>query len=212
MPSDTLQIRRASFSVEEPWAIPAGCATVQLLRATDGSTPRLSTAVSVYYDDRYLNVLFSTADDHTVATMERHDEPLYEEDVVEMFLAPERLTEYFEIEVSPLGTTFDARIESPDGLRQTMRADVSWECAGLRAGLRRLTEANGDVTVDTLIRVPFAGLGRSTPKPGEEWRGNLFRIDRHPVHGDEYSAWQPPMKDPADFHVAAAFGVLIFLE
>jgi hypothetical protein len=212
MPSDTLHIRRASFSVEEPWAIPVGCPTIQLLRATDGGMPRLSTSVSVYYDDRYLNVLFSASDDHTVATMERHDDPLYEEDVVEMFLAPERLTEYFELEVSPLGTTFDARIESPDGVRQTMRADVAWECTGFRAGLRRLTEANGDVSVDTLIRVPFSGLGRLTPKSGEAWRGNFFRIDRHPDHGDEYSAWQPTMKNPADFHVAAVFGALIFLE
>jgi hypothetical protein len=66
------------------------------------------------------------------------------------------------------------------------------------------------MSVDTVIRIPFAGLGRATPVAGETLRANLFRIDRHPEHGDEYSAWQPTRKDPADFHVAAAFGTLRF--
>ena len=49
-----------------------------------------------------------------------HDEPIWKEDVFEVFVAPQGLTPYFEIEVNPLGTTFDARIDSPDGERATM--------------------------------------------------------------------------------------------
>ena len=145
-----------------------------------------------------------------LATLVDHDQPLYQEDVVEVFLAPERLTEYFEIEVNPLGTTFDARIESPDGNRSTMRADVSWECEGLRAGVRRLVEAGGRVSLDTVIRIPFAGLGRTVPSSGDTWRGNFFRIDRHPSENDEFSAWRPTMKQPPDFHVPSVFGTLVF--
>ena len=55
-----------------------------------------------------------------------------------------------------------------------------------------------------------AALGREKPRDGETWRANFFRIDRHPQHGDEYSAWQPTMKDPADFHIAECFGTLTF--
>jgi hypothetical protein len=53
-------------------------------------------------------------------------------------------------------------------------------------------------------------LGRPTPVAGETWRANFFRIDRHPELGDEYSAWQPTMRSPADFHVGEAFGTLKF--
>jgi hypothetical protein len=60
-----------------------------------------------------------------------------------------------------------------------------------------------------VIRLPFDSLGWR-PTAGDEWRGNFFRIDRSARHGDEFSAWQPTLKAPADFHVAAAFGALRF--
>lgn len=207
---DSLVVPRAPFDAEEPWSAPKGCAPVRLRRATDGAPPRLPTSVTVWFDDHYLTVLFCAADDHVVATHYEHDAPLYEQDVVEIFLAPAELSTYFEIEVSPRGTTFDARIESPSGVRQGLRADRSWTCEGMWAAVRKLTESNGVATVDIVIRIPFASLQRGVPAGGETWRANFFRIDRHPHNGDEYSAWQPTMKDPADFHVAAAFGTLRF--
>src|SRR5436190_2234315 len=158
MSTESLIVPRAAFDIEEPWSVPPECKPVRLRRATDGASPRLATRVAVWYDDDYLTVLFSADDDHVDATHLQHDAPLYEHDVVEAFVAPERAGDYFELEASPRGTLFDARVHSPDGVRATME------------------------------------------------------IDRHSRHGDEFSAWQPTMKTPADFHVTAAFGVLRFGE
>lgn len=144
-------------------------------------------------------MIFHAADDEVIATMHDHDEPLWQEDVVEAFFAPGDGTTYFELEVSPLGTTYDARIESPDGVRETMRADLAWTCQGLFAAVRR----QGTV-IDYVLRLPFAAIG------GRPAGANFFRVDRSATHGDEYSAWSPTMKDPADFHLAAAFGKLVF--
>lgn len=191
--------------MDEPWAIPGGCAPVALKRATDGAAPRLATTVAAYYDDDFLTVVFDADDDGVVATYLEHDEPLWEEDVVEIFLAPEGLTPYVEIEVNPLGTTFDARIDSPDGVRTTMKTDLAWTCEGLFAALRR----DDGARVQIVIRIPFAALQRR-PDAGGEWRANFFRIDRSASHGDDFSAWQPTMKTPPDFHVTAAFGALRF--
>ncbi len=127
------------------------------------------------------------------------DEPLWQEDVVEVFLAPADGATYFELEVNPLATTFDARIESPDGVRSTMRADLSWTCEGLFAAVRRQ-----GTSIDYVLRVPFAAIG------GRPARANFFRVDRSAAHGDDYSAWSPTMEDPADFHVVAAFGEVVF--
>jgi hypothetical protein len=211
---EMLDIPRAVFDAEEPWSVPAsapeGFAPVRLRRATDAGTPRLATSIAVWFDDEYLTVLFSAADDHLEATLYEHDAPLYEQDVVEVFLAPDGLTRYFELEVSPRGTTFDALIESPHGVRDGLRADRGWTCEGMWAAVRSMTESDGATTIDTVIRIPFAGLGRAAPEDGETWRGNFFRIDRHPQQGDEFSAWQPTLREPADFHVAAAFGRLRF--
>ncbi len=203
-------VRRAEFSIEDPWAVPPQGELVRLRSATDGAPPRLATAVVACFDNDFLTVLFSGADDLVVATHLAHDAPLYEEDVVEVFLAPREISEYFEIEVSPRGTAFDARIESPDGIRATMKADRSWSCEGLFAAVRRRRESSGVSTIDTLLRVPFTSLGVKMPRSGERWRANFFRIDRHPKLGDEYSAWHPTLKRPADFHVTAAFGTLRF--
>lgn len=205
-----LVVPRAEFSIEDPWAIPSSCTPVSLGSATDGSVPRLATSVVAYHDDDFLTIVFKANDDDVVATYLGHDEPLWREDVVEIFLAPNGLTPYFEIEVNPLGTIFDARIDSPDGVRAAMTTDLGWTCDGLFAALRR----DDDREFQVVIRLPFQSLG-SRPKSGDEWRGNFFRIDRSAdrsvEQGDDFSAWQPTLKSPADFHVAAAFGALRFM-
>jgi hypothetical protein len=206
MPVPVLAVPRAEFSIENPWSMPLACTPVPLRRATDGSAPRQATSVAAYYDDAFLTVLFVADDDEIVATYREHDEPLWREDVVEIFVAPDGLSPYFEIEMNPLGTTFDARIDSPDGLRATMIVDLGWTCTGLFAALRR----DDGRTSHAVIRLPFAAIG-TTPKSGHEWRANFFRIDRSAAYGDEFSAWQPTLKTPADFHVASAFGALRFV-
>src|SRR5438477_7569572 len=183
----------ADFSIEDPWAIPPACTREPLRRSTDGAELRLATSVAAYFDDEQLTIVFSAIDDEVVATYLEHDAPLYEEDVVEVFLAPERITRYFEIEVNPLGTTFDAIIESPDGVRSTMKTDLAWTCDGLFAAIRRVNDV-----VDTVIRIPFSSLARSAPADGETWRANFYRIDRSASRDAELSAWQPTLKQPAD--------------
>lgn len=210
MSTETLVVPRADFDMEEPWATPRECTPVRMRRATDASAPRLATSVAVWYDDEHLTILFSASDDRISATHLAHDAPLYEEDVVEVFLAPQKPSDYFEIEVSPRGTVFDARIHSPDGVRATMTTDRDWTCDGLVAAVRQVKESDGTISIDTLTRIPFAALAQTAPKIGETWRANFFRIDRHKQYDDEFSAWQPTMRTPADFHVTAVFGTLRF--
>lgn len=209
MSNEVVAAVRSEFSVDQPWRTPPDAQMVRLRRSTDGAAPRLATTVAVYFDQTHLTLLFSASDDHVEATYFSNDEPLYEEDVVEVFAAPEDPREYFEVEVNPNGALFDARITSPDGSRETMLVDLGWH-SGAFAAVRKLAERDGTTTVDTLLRVPFSAFGRPVPAAGERWRANFFRIDRHPLHGDEYSAWRPTLRDPADFHVPAAFGWLEF--
>src|SRR5688500_423302 len=102
MSSESITAVRSSFSIDDPWRTPDAAETVRLRRSTDGGIPRLPTTVSVSFDDDYLSFIFSGSDDHVVATYHAHDDPLYEEDVVEVFLSPRDVTEYYEIEVNPV--------------------------------------------------------------------------------------------------------------
>jgi hypothetical protein len=210
-PRPLLRVPRAAFSIEDPWAVPAACQPAPLVASESGTAPRLETRVAAYHDDGILYVLFSGADEgDVVATMLQRDDPLYEEDVVELFLAPAEANVYFEIEISPAGTIFDARIVSPLGVREGMRVDLSWNCEGITTMVRVDRRPDGRGTLETLICIPFQSLVPAPPLPRSRWGANFFRIDRSREHGDEYLSWQPTLKDPADFHVVSAFGELEF--
>jgi hypothetical protein len=168
-----------------------------------GAAPRLRTAVRVGVRDDALLVRFDGRDDGTVATLTRRDDPLWTEDVYEVFLTPvDPPTLYFEFEVNPLGTLFDARVESPDLVRRTMRVDASWNLRGL-SGKSRVRPGRWSA----VLKIPLAGLlGDTVAALPRLWRANFFRVDRRSP--DEFSAWSPTWTDPADFHTARRFGFL----
>lgn len=199
------------FDATEPWNLPEGCPPLPLTRSDDGSPARLATLVHLFRDAERLYILFTGVDASILATRRRRDDPLWEEDVLEIFVATERITRYFEIEVSPLGTLCDAVIDSPDGARSTMRADFAWDSAGAWSATRRVRrQPEGLWRFETLLTLPFADLGAAPPAAGARWRVNFYRIDRDPILGDEYSAWRPTGKNPPDFHVPASFGEIVF--
>lgn len=200
----TIRAVRESFDPARPWRAPERATAVALIDAVTGAPARLSSRVIAYHDETTLYLLFDLEDDHTVATMFERDAPLYEEDVVECFIAPERIEEYFELEVSPRGTLFDARVVSPDRDRRTMNVDREWDLEGFTAAVKRDETVNGRTHLAVLLSLPIAAIA---PRGERVWRANFYRVDRHP-DGDEFLAWSPPLRTPADFHVPEVFGFL----
>lgn len=172
---------------------------VSLLRAQDGEPPVLRTTVRVALRNGNLLARFDGRDRGVVATLTERDGPLWKEDVFEVFLSPDGLPGvYYEFEVNPLGALFDARIESPEGRRETMRVDVSWNCPGFAARAGRREDHWW-----ARFRIPLAPL---SPEAAVQWRANFYRIDRG--EPDEYSAWSPTFVEPPDFHRPELFGWL----
>ena len=170
-----------------------------LVDASDGSPPRLTTAVRVGTRAGALLVRFDGRDHGVLATMTKRDDPLWKEDVFEVFLSPEDPpTLYYEFEVNPLGALFDARIESLEGRRETMRVDVSWNCPSLSARVRRR-----EGLWSAVLKIPLSPMA---PGGAPVWRANFYRIDRGDP--DEYSAWSPTLANPPDFHRPDRFGFL----
>jgi len=175
----------------------------RLVDAVTGRPPRLATSLRVALRGRTLCVRFDGRDDGAVATYRGHDENLWEEDVFEIFLAPVDPPHlYFEFEVNPLGTTFDARVDSPDLVRAGMSVDTSWDCKGLTATVRRKPNR-----WSAALGIPLGELADPIPA---RWLANFYRVDRGAPSGsaDEFTAWSPILKSPADFHEARRFGVL----
>jgi Carbohydrate-binding family 9 len=187
---------------ESCWsAVPA----FSLRRADNGAAPLQATAVRVAYDREALFVRFDCDDRDIWATHVTRDAPLWEEEVVEVFLAPGERdpAEYLEIEVNPLGAVFDARVTNRDGRRDSMRVDASWSPAGLAAAVSRPSPGCWRAE----LAIPWLDLCAGTPPP--VWRANFFRIERPHDGEHEFSAWSPTLVHPPDFHKPAKFGRLV---
>lgn len=191
---------------------PGTRARLELVRAEDGSPPRWPTGVELEHGADHLRVRFDCRDDDPWASLAARDAPLWTEEVVEVFLAPGAAdpTSYFELEVNPRGAVFDARVESPDLDRRTMRVDPAWDCAGLVARAAMLPGHGWRAELE----LPWRALADGGAPPPAVWRVNFYRIERPRPGGDasaatdEHSAWSPTLRSPADFHRPARFGRL----
>ena len=194
---------------------------LDLVDTVTGAAPRFPTRVRAFWDDEALSVEFHCRDTRRWHTLTERDAPLWQEEVVELFLAPglETPTRYAEFEVNPAGVLFDALIDNPDGVRATIHGDVGWDCPGLEAEVHLAAPTSGRDDWTVRLRVPWAGLAPiwHRPVPAPVWRANFLRVERPAgPHGagpssdaDEFSAWSPTRRDPADFHVPRRFGVLV---
>lgn len=176
---------------------------IELVRAVDGGPPALATRATLLDDGERLAVDFDCDDPEPWATQRARDAPLWEEEVVELFLAPGAAPpeRYFEFELNPLGALFDGAVRSPRGDRRGMTVDAGWNCAGIEWSAAR--RAGG---WRARLAVPWRALAGA--QPPRLWRANLYRVDRPPRAPAEFSAWSPTLALPADFHRPRRFGFL----
>jgi hypothetical protein len=173
----------------------------------DGSGPALQqTAARVCCDAQALYARYDCADRDIWGTYTRRDEPIYDQEVVELFLAPGEMppVRYFEFEVSPNGVLLDAKVYNPTSQRPELEVDISWNCPGLRWRAGRDDTANRWWAILVIPWEAVAPPGKLPPV----WRANFYRIERPHDAAPEFSCWSPTMTDPADFHKPAYFGVL----
>ena len=121
---------------------------------------------------------------------------LWDRDVVELFIAPDnnRPNCYAEFEWAPNGETLDLLVDLPD-------KDFAWTA-----------HAESAVSIDHArkiwqveVRIPFKSLSAAGPQPGDRWRMNLYRMDRH---GRAFLAFSPILA--GSFHTPERFGWVEF--
>jgi len=184
----------------------AGVSTLSPFVRADGRAPaRWQTRVELSWDDAHLHLHFHCCDDDAWGTFTERDAPLWQQEVVEVFLAageavPQR---YFEFEVSPAGTLFDARVDNPHGDRAGMTVDAGWNCPGLEWGAKATGEG-----ADWRARLLIPWRGLDLPAVPPTLRANFQRIERPRAGEAEFSCWSPTLTSPADFHRPGRFGFL----
>jgi hypothetical protein len=174
----------------------------------DGSGPASQqTGVRICADARALYLCFDCEDRDIWGTYAHRDDPIYDEEVVELFLSPgpEQPTRYYEFEISPNGVLLDARINNPHGRLAGIEPDFSWN-----PDVTWLARSEGHGRWLAILVVPWACVAEGAPPP--VWRGNLTRIERPRDAAPEFSCWSPTLTDPADFHRPDRFGLFVLPE
>jgi hypothetical protein len=180
-----------------------------------------ATSFRALWSERALFLRFDATDPDPWHTMARHDDHLWEEEVVEIFLDLDRSgRDYYELEISPANVTCDLRMISP---WPDKKGDASWDLAGLETRVQIQKDAAGRTTGwRATALLPWSGF-RSLPsalkvalppEAGDRWRFNLFRIKRPggkeaPEKGAVQEAWSPT--SAPSFHVPRAFRDLVFV-
>lgn len=163
------------------------------------------TEVKLAWNAHGLHVRIACDDPDPWGTWTARDSPLWQEEVVEIFIAPgcDVPSVYREVEFNPLGAVFDAVVRNPDGRRETMTVDATWDWPGL-AWKTVVTPGCWIVSAS----LPWSGL--DLDRPPRHCRANLCRVERPRDREPEYSCWRPTRTQPADFHKPERFGFLIF--
>jgi hypothetical protein len=152
--------------------------------------------------------------------MRRHGDPIWEEEVVEVFLDPAgEGRRYAEVEISPFNIVTDLRVVEP---WPNLTGDRTWNWRGLESTVvPGSCEGMSSESWTALAWLPWTGLGTLSeaaaaivpPRPGDRWRFNVFRIKRphgpaEPEREAIYAAWSVP--SGPSFHDPAAFREFVF--
>ena len=177
-----------------------------------GAAPRFPTTAKMLWDDAFFYVGFHCVDPDIWGTITEHDGPMYEEEVVEVFIdANQDGISYLELEVNPLNVDLTVFLLNRDGVRKSL---FDWESEGWKHAvtvdghLNQRDKVDRSWTVE--IAIPWVDIMTAPhcpPQEGDVWRVNLYRIDRH-REGDEYSAWSPTWA--INYHLPDYFGRVVF--
>jgi uncharacterized protein (DUF362 family) len=185
---------------------PAWGAAKPITFTTDwaGRTTQTPTRVRVLWSPGGLYLLWELDAAGTFTDLKRPVDvervDLYEENCVELFLAPDPANRqrYFEIELGPFGHFFDVLVDRA----HKPRADNAWS-AGLRIGTAR-DEANQHAIIEVAIESPDV---RAALAAGAALPIGLYRMEGQ--NKRQYLAAFPTRTPRPSFHVPAAFGTLV---
>lgn len=173
------------------------------------------TTARMLWDDEFLYVSYNCQDGHISAVNTEHDSPVYKDDCVELFTAPnpDRPFDYFNIEMNVNRAILDRH--HPDGPGPKV---PNWNSQGISIA----TAVNGTLNDDSdedrgwvlEVAIPFVNFakvtGRPHPDDGDVWHLNLNRLGgkTNPQH----SQWSPGTTTTPAFHAPDTFGRVTFSE
>lgn len=174
------------------------------------------TVAKLLWNDEYLYVAFRCEDAHVWAEQTERDSPVYRDDCVEVFTAPNAAQpfNYFNIEMNVRGVFLDRHHPHGPG-----KAEIpNWNAKGVKIAATVDGTLNDDADTDRSwvleASIPFANFEsvaqHAPPKAGDVWYLNLNRLGGKT--NPQYSQWSPGRTERPQFHAPQYFGRVIFSD
>jgi len=189
---------------------------IELTLAENGGQPLQASYARGCWDGENLYLAYVCWDQDIRATFTQRDDRVWQEEAVEAFISPYGdLRHYYEFQCSPNNVVRDVKVTNPNARGENTDFDGRWDCTAWQTAVSTLSESNDPSQKvqgwNAEWRVPLGELLDPQAGPilaGEEWRVNLFRIDRWPR--EEFSSWSTVPGRPLSFHRPKYFGRWIF--
>ena len=184
---------------EAAWreAIPV---SIEHQSADNSAVPTLATSVRVLWSEKAIYLGFEapfTALSSFAPPQKDERFGLWENDVVEAFIAPEseHVDKYTEYEWAPNGEQLDLAINPS-------KKDFAWS-----SGMQSAVAVDEKAKIwRSEVRIPLSAFSPAVPKASARWRINFYRHDKA---NRAHLAWSPTLTNT--FHTPARFGWLEFL-
>ena len=174
------------------------------------------TIARMLWDDQFLYVAYECRDAYISAVHTERDSPVYKDDCVELFTAPnpQRPQDYFNIEMNVKRGILDQHHPNGPGTSN----DSNWNAVGIEIA----TTINGTLNDESdkdrgwvlEVAVPFANFadvaGRPHPRDGDVWHLNLNRLGGKT--NPQFSQWSPGRTEQPAFHAPDTFGRVTFSQ
>ncbi|MCY1365699.1 hypothetical protein D9M69_525590 [compost metagenome] len=189
--------------------------------STDGRSADFDTRLKLSHDHRYLKVEFVCSDNFYTSEnrMTRHNDPLYNQEVFEVFIGAgkEDCREYIEIEINPNSALWIGKISNPDlgESPQRILEQVNPEAAGIQYNVEVSQNAWAG-----FLHIPWRFIGEDAQG---NYRLNFYRIRSRVPHAVtdwqcdaetcDFVCWNSTLSgtEPA-FHRPRRFGYLKVVE
>lgn len=191
---------------------------LELKDVTSGAIVGKKAKAKILWSEQYLYVLFDVEDDHIWGTYRNNDDPICDEEVVEVFIAfgDQVPQSYLELQFSPNGVKFDAKVENPTGSRHDkgFEVDKSWDSNLIFKQQINAKEDYGTYKAGrwlTQVKIPSVEIGADELKSGDKLRGNLFRIDGYPKQ-NSFQTLEPNKESIPNFHTPKKFATFELIK
>jgi len=202
---------------EPGWA--SGVMSSEFVTADTSPEPVGKAIARMGWDEQFLYVFVQVTDTDIYSQYKTHDEPIWKQDVVELFIdADGNRRGYVELQVNPNNTTFDSYFVTT----RSQPGDETWT-SEMRTAVRVRGTADkagdADQGWDVEIAIPLVAVKgkdaamnvRLPPQVGDKWRLNVVRVDYRSSGGSPgVASWN--RISYGDFHALDRMLTVIFAD